>query len=93
MGKKQHEDLKLLKKTHHEVLATVLGRYDSSNSSFSGLVFSLEIAKFRANGLTKCLYSCSKEESERAMIYSYKHGFSGFAAKLTETQAQTISGI
>ncbi|GLT66668.1 hypothetical protein SLA2020_390230 [Shorea laevis] len=33
----------------------------------------------------------SKEASAEAMVYSYKHGFSGFAAKLTETQAQMIS--
>lgn len=26
------------------------------------------------------------------MVYSYKHGFSGFAAKLTESQAQMLSG-
>ncbi|XP_010099424.2 subtilisin-like protease SBT3.9 [Morus notabilis] len=60
MGKKQREDAKLLKKTHHEVLAKVLG---------------------------------SKEESARAMVYSYKHGFSGFAAKMTESQAQKISEL
>jgi hypothetical protein len=34
----------------------------------------------------------SIEASAEAMVYSYKHGFSGFAAKLTETQAQMISG-
>ncbi|XP_059435306.1 subtilisin-like protease SBT3.6 isoform X3 [Corylus avellana] len=33
----------------------------------------------------------SKEASAEAMVYCYKHGFSGFAAKLTETQAQMIS--
>jgi hypothetical protein len=38
------------------------------------------------------MYLCSKEASAEAMVYSYKHGFSGFAAKLTETQAQMISG-
>lgn len=26
------------------------------------------------------------------MVYSYKHGFSGFAAKFTESQAQKIAG-
>lgn len=26
------------------------------------------------------------------MVYSYKHGFSGFAAKVTESQAQKIAG-
>ncbi|XP_015878710.1 subtilisin-like protease SBT3.10 isoform X1 [Ziziphus jujuba] len=61
MGKRQHdEDIQLLKKTHHQVLATVLG---------------------------------SKEASADAMIYSYKHGFSGFAARLTATQAKTISEL
>ncbi|GMN44303.1 hypothetical protein TIFTF001_013493 [Ficus carica] len=60
LGERRHEDVKLLKKTHHEVLAKVLG---------------------------------SEEESARAMVYSYKHGFSGFAAKLTESQAQQISEL
>lgn len=36
---------------------------------------------------------CSKEASAEAMVYSYKHGFTGFAAKLTGTQAQIISGF
>lgn len=34
----------------------------------------------------------SKEEASKAMVYSYKHGFSGFAAKLTKSQAIELEG-
>ncbi|KAI9173469.1 hypothetical protein LWI28_001797 [Acer negundo] len=33
----------------------------------------------------------SKEAASKCMVYSYKHGFSGFAAKLTEDQAQKLA--
>ncbi|KAB2608967.1 subtilisin-like protease SBT5.3 [Pyrus ussuriensis x Pyrus communis] len=33
----------------------------------------------------------SKEAAIDSMVYSYRHGFSGFAAKLTESQAKKIS--
>ncbi|RZC66538.1 hypothetical protein C5167_010225 [Papaver somniferum] len=33
----------------------------------------------------------SEEEVKASLLYSYKHGFSGFAAVLTESQAQTIA--
>ncbi|EOA20017.1 hypothetical protein CARUB_v10000289mg, partial [Capsella rubella] len=35
----------------------------------------------------------SKEAVQDSIVYSYRHGFSGFAAKLTESQAQQISEI
>ncbi|XP_048422651.1 subtilisin-like protease SBT3.3 isoform X2 [Pyrus x bretschneideri] len=35
----------------------------------------------------------SKELASELMVYSYKHGFSGFAAKLRESQVQQLSGI
>jgi hypothetical protein len=35
----------------------------------------------------------SKEEAHDSMIYSYKHGFSGFSAMLTESQAQEIAEL
>ncbi|KAK6275222.1 Peptidase S8/S53 domain - like 10 [Theobroma cacao] len=35
----------------------------------------------------------SKEAAVDSMVYTYKHGFSGFAAKLTESQAQQISEL
>lgn len=34
----------------------------------------------------------SKEAAKSSILYSYKHGFSGFAAKLTESQAEDIAG-
>ncbi|KAF3775745.1 hypothetical protein EJ110_NYTH49719 [Nymphaea thermarum] len=34
----------------------------------------------------------SKKEASDSILYSYKHGFSGFAARLTETQARAIAG-
>ncbi|XP_021892838.1 subtilisin-like protease SBT3.5 [Carica papaya] len=35
----------------------------------------------------------SKEAAFKSMVYSYRHGFSGFAARLTESQAQKIAGL
>ncbi|KAL5551493.1 hypothetical protein UlMin_001669 [Ulmus minor] len=33
----------------------------------------------------------SREKASELMVYSYKHGFSGFAAKLTKSQAQKLA--
>lgn len=33
-----------------------------------------------------------QEAATDAMVYSYKHGFSGFAAKFTESQVKKIAG-
>ncbi|KAF8027905.1 hypothetical protein BT93_E0738 [Corymbia citriodora subsp. variegata] len=33
----------------------------------------------------------SKEAAAKSILYSYRHGFSGFAAKLTESQAQELA--
>ncbi|KAL6348864.1 hypothetical protein AAG906_033520 [Vitis piasezkii] len=60
MGEKKHEDPATIKKSHHEMLSTLLG---------------------------------SKEAAKSSILYSYKHGFSGFAAKLTESQAEDIAGF
>ncbi|KAM0935057.1 putative cucumisin [Dioscorea sansibarensis] len=35
----------------------------------------------------------SKEEAVSSVLYNYKHGFSGFAAMLSESQAKDIAGI
>ncbi|KAG8381587.1 hypothetical protein BUALT_Bualt06G0137000 [Buddleja alternifolia] len=60
MGERKHSDIVLITKSHHEMLASVLG---------------------------------SKEAAADSMIYSYRHGFSAFAAKMTESQAQYIAGL
>ncbi|EEF43470.1 subtilisin-like protease SBT3.5 [Ricinus communis] len=60
LGEKQHDDLKLITDSHHDMLANIVG---------------------------------SKELASELMVYSYKHGFSGFAAKLTESQAQKLSEL
>ncbi|KAF9614671.1 hypothetical protein IFM89_019799 [Coptis chinensis] len=35
----------------------------------------------------------SKEAAKTSMLYSYKHGFSGFAAKLTKSQAELFADV
>ncbi|KAF8413405.1 hypothetical protein HHK36_001387 [Tetracentron sinense] len=58
MGEKLHEDPAITRKSHLEMLSTLLG---------------------------------SKEAAKSSILYSYKHGFSGFAARITESQAEQIS--
>jgi len=42
---------------------------------------------------TKIFILChSKKDADDSMVYSYRHGFSGFAAKLTKSQAKKIAG-
>lgn len=35
----------------------------------------------------------SKESAKESILYSYKHGFSGFAAVLSQSQAKLIAGV
>ena len=35
----------------------------------------------------------SKEAAKESILYHYKHGFSGFAAVLTASQAKVIAGV
>ncbi|CAO2038008.1 unnamed protein product [Urochloa humidicola] len=35
----------------------------------------------------------SKDEAQKSIVYSYKHGFSGFAAMLTDSQARAIASL
>lgn len=36
---------------------------------------------------------CSKEDAKTSLLYSYKHGFSGFAARMTKSQAEDIASM
>ncbi|KAJ4907119.1 Subtilisin-like serine endopeptidase family protein [Raphanus sativus] len=58
LGKRQHDDPKLVTDSHHDILKLLLG---------------------------------SKKASRESMIYSYRHGFSGFSAKLTQSQSRELS--
>ncbi|ESQ55245.1 hypothetical protein EUTSA_v10024501mg [Eutrema salsugineum] len=58
LGERQHDDPKLVTKSHRKMLKSVLG---------------------------------SSEAARESLIYNYKHGFSGFAARLTESQAKKLS--
>lgn len=40
-----------------------------------------------------CLMSDSEEAAKESILYSYKHGFSGFAAILNHSQAKLIAGV
>ncbi|XP_042485690.1 subtilisin-like protease SBT3.10 [Macadamia integrifolia] len=60
MGQKQHEKPETTVKSHHDILATLLG---------------------------------SKEAAKNSILYSYKHGFSGFAATLTDSQAKAVADM
>ncbi|XP_043714725.1 subtilisin-like protease SBT3.6 [Telopea speciosissima] len=58
MGAKQHENPAATVKSHHNMLAKLLG---------------------------------SKEAAKNSILYHYKHGFSGFAASLSDSQAKAIA--
>ena len=82
MGEKKHDDPSAVTASHHDILTSVLGRYWlASNPCYYILVLLL----------TLCLVCNSKDESLKSIVYSYKHGFSGFAAMLTKTQARTLA--
>jgi len=38
-------------------------------------------------------YGCSKKDASESIVHSYRNGFSGFAAHLTDSQAEQISGV
>lgn len=87
---------------HHTMICSIqslggiyLGICNTNNS----LIFIEEILiiiwfSFRANinYLFGNFNIYSKEEALNSIVYSYKYGFSGFAAMLTEAQAKKISG-
>jgi len=42
--------------------------------------------------LCPVITSSSMDDSLASMVYNYKHGFSGFAAMLTEDEAKQVAG-
>lgn len=54
------------------------------------LVFSLKLTT--GSLFASLCAKCSKDEALKSIVYSYRHGFSGFAAMLTESQAEILAG-
>lgn len=86
LGGKQHDDPMLKTDSHHDMLASIVGRY--------GKLYLIVVNQNHSDLLVfySSMLFCSKEIASELMVYSYKHGFSGFAAKLTESQAQKVAG-
>lgn len=42
--------------------------------------------------LNEVYVTCREHEARDALVYSYRYGFSGFAALLNSTQATTLAG-
>lgn len=74
------------------MLATVVGRYDIKLIFFPIWELLIENPDFNETVSLMKISCFSKEVASELMVYSYKHGFSGFAAKLTEAQAQQLAG-
>uniref|UniRef100_A0A0E0P4S5 Subtilisin-like protease n=1 Tax=Oryza rufipogon TaxID=4529 RepID=A0A0E0P4S5_ORYRU len=93
LGDKQHEDPEQTTASHHDMLTAILGRQEPpSKSNYIYALISVTVQDIYT------IYSCisnvyNKEEAHDSMIYSYKHGFSGFSAMLTESQAQEIAEL
>ena len=87
LGEKQHDDPEFVSESHHQMLSSLLGRLKPSyliNYSTPLCIMLL---------LTMAFILCySKVDAHESMVYSYRHGFSGFAAKLTESQAKKLAG-
>lgn len=61
---------------------------------FFGFGFGFCLSNFNARLLLKLIYlyiTNSMEQAQASHVYSYTHGFTGFAAKLTQHQASKIS--
>lgn len=95
MGERHHGlRPELVQEAHHGMLAAVLGRLQSSSSSSSSPPSPpwLEHWLLRCGVVYCCLALCSEQAAMDAILYSYRHGFSGFAAVLTGGQAARLSG-
>jgi hypothetical protein len=96
MGEKKHDDPSMVTASHHDVLASVLGRYDvpvvqaaMSASSSQHICRKNDCSHSIAFDLV--VHGNSTDENQKSIVYTYKHGFSGFAAMLTESQAKIIA--
>ena len=120
LGERRHEDPELVTESHHDMLASVLGRYvvvrmyhvlhvPRTTHMLAMLlcpaffIYNIHIQNLHARKYTSLESAAalinhffgflSKEDALSSIVYSYKHGFSGFAARMTESQARKIRGM
>lgn len=92
MGSRGGDELDAVLKQNHEMLVCVHeGR--SAHGSPMLFPFLVEIFHFFLIPSLVCRVwdDSSIGEAEASHVYSYKHGFRGFAARLTEEQASSLS--
>lgn len=93
LGEREHNDPELVTASHLRMLESLLGRYQKKTKYLhkcNKIFLKLININITITGLWK--YDCSKKDASESIVHSYRQGFSGFAAHLTDSQAKKIAG-
>lgn len=84
LGLTQHNDPYLTSNSHIQLLSSVFSRF---SLVFTYFTYILELQHL----FILLIILFSEEDAKRSMLYSYKHAFSGFSARLSSTQAASLA--
>jgi len=91
MGSKSGDDPDDVLSQNHHMLASVHGGRSKLCALFNTFMsFVVSLFCFLFVGLMWCATD-SVEQAQASHLYTYRHGFKGFAAKLTDEQASQIA--